>query len=463
MEVLLMTLVSRLEKLPDRLRFCVDETGVPGASLAVMFENEIFETATGYVNLGAMIKATTDSVFQIGSITKLFTTTLVMQLVDEGLVELDTPVKRYLPELQFADNDATEAITVRHLLTHSSGIDGDYFEDTGVGDDCVERYILSCRALPQLHVPGKMFSYCNAGFVVAGRLIEKLRGNPWHIVLRDRIIRPLGLRPMGTEPEEAILNRAAVGHMPDPETNEPFVIPLWRLTRSNGPAGATPFAVARNLLTFAKLYLNEGKTEDGTIILSKDSVHLVQEQQIEDPVGINGSRGFGLGWMIFDWGGKRVVGHDGGTIGQNSYFRILPEKGLAVALLTNGGDPAVLYRTIFDYVFSELAGISLPPLPEENKDLQLDFSKYTGRYQRISNRIDVNASDDSLSITSTGLRPPFNLLPPREAILRPVDQSLFLVYSPESKQPGTAGFLDFDDKGHPRYLHFGGRASLWTG
>ena len=87
-----------------------------------------------------------------------------------------------------ADAKATEEITLTHLLCHTSGIDGDFFQDTGCGDDCVERYVLACAALPQLHPPGEMLSYCNAGFMIAGRIIEKLRGKPWHTVIGERSV-----------------------------------------------------------------------------------------------------------------------------------------------------------------------------------------------------------------------------------------------------------------------------------
>ena len=93
------------------------------------------------LNVAPAQPATTDSVFQIGSITKVWTATVVMQLVDEGLLDLDTPVVEVLPELQLADPDVTKQVTMRHLLTHTSGIDGDVFTDTGRGDDCLEKYV----------------------------------------------------------------------------------------------------------------------------------------------------------------------------------------------------------------------------------------------------------------------------------------------------------------------------------
>src|SRR5512140_3520813 len=136
-------LASRLDSLAGTFTEAAQRYRVPGASLAVALGDEQVELATGVLNAVTGVETTTDSVFQIGSITKLFTTTLIMQLVDEGRVTLDEPVRSYLPELSFADSVATESVTLRHLLTHTSGIDGDFFLDTGRGDDCIERYILA--------------------------------------------------------------------------------------------------------------------------------------------------------------------------------------------------------------------------------------------------------------------------------------------------------------------------------
>src|SRR5262249_32079389 len=155
------------------------------------------------------VEVTTDSVFQIASIGKMWNATLVMQLVDEGSVELDAPVRRYLPELWFADREASEAITVRHLLCHTGGIDGNHYVDTGRGDDCYERFVASCTVVPQLAEPGSFFSYARAGSVVLGRLIERVTGVGWDSALKERLVLPLGLERTATLPEDAILHRAA--------------------------------------------------------------------------------------------------------------------------------------------------------------------------------------------------------------------------------------------------------------
>ena len=157
--------------------------------------------------------ATADSLFQIGSITKVWTATVVMQLVDEGLLELDTPVVEVLPELRLSDPDVTKSVTIRHLLTHTSGIDGDVFTDTGRGDDCLEKYVDLLAEAGQNHPLGATWSYCNSGFSLLGRVIEKLTGTTWDPALRDRLFTPLGLTRTVTLPEEALLHSAAVGHV----------------------------------------------------------------------------------------------------------------------------------------------------------------------------------------------------------------------------------------------------------
>src|SRR5262249_41028668 len=118
---------------------------VPGATLGMLrvrpdADDELAEAAYGTLNVDAGVAATTESLFQIGSITKVWTATVVMQLVDEGLLDLDAPIAEVLPELRLSDPDVTKQVTMRHLLTHTSGIDGDVFTDTGRGDDCLEKY-----------------------------------------------------------------------------------------------------------------------------------------------------------------------------------------------------------------------------------------------------------------------------------------------------------------------------------
>jgi CubicO group peptidase (beta-lactamase class C family) len=121
------------ERLPDLLA----ESRVPGAAVAVRVGDEVVEAAAGVLSTATGVEATVDSLFQIGSITEVMTATLVMQLVDEGELDLDAPVRTVLTEFRIADERAAQRITARHLLSHVAGFEGDIFTDTGKGDDCL--------------------------------------------------------------------------------------------------------------------------------------------------------------------------------------------------------------------------------------------------------------------------------------------------------------------------------------
>jgi len=193
-----------------RLDLLAREHGVPGAAFGVLRLDDDhddgtgarLELATGVLHLGTGVPVTPDALFQVGSITKVWTTTLVMRLVDEGLLDLDAPVVERLPEFAVADGDAAAGITLRHLLTHTSGFDGDTFTDTGRGDDCLRAFVAVLTDSRQLFAPGTAWSYNNAAFVVAGRLVETVTGGTWDAALRERVIEPLGLGRTVTLPEE---------------------------------------------------------------------------------------------------------------------------------------------------------------------------------------------------------------------------------------------------------------------
>lgn len=196
---------------------------------------------------------------------------------------------------------------------------------------------------PQNHPLGATFSYCNSGFVLAGRVIEKITGKTWDQVLTERIITPLGLIRTVTLPEQALLLRAAVGHIGEPD-EPPRRTSVWGIPRSSGPAGII-VADVTDLLEFARMHLAGGVAGDGSRVLSERSVAEMQAKQADLPDVRSLGDSWGLGWMRFGWDAHRLFGHDGNTIGQSAFLRILPEQGLAVTLLSNGGNTKDLYVT----------------------------------------------------------------------------------------------------------------------
>lgn len=400
---------------------------VPGAALGIRHGDEQVGVSFGVLDKGTNAPVADDSVFQIGSITKVWTTTLIMQLVDEGKLDLDAPVADVLPDLRLSDPDVAKRVTLRHLLTHTSGIDGDHFVDTGRGDDCVEKYVDGLDQAAQVHPLGATMSYCNSGFVLAGRVIEQVTGQSWDTVLRERLIEPLGLKRTVTLPEEAILLGAAVGHEAA-AGQEPRPVKGFMLTRSLGPAGLITASTA-DVLAFAKMHL------DG-----EAATAAMTEWQVDVPNRWTLCDSWGLGWMRFDWDGHQIIGHDGSTRGQGAFLRIVPEQGLAVTLLTNGGNMGDLYYDLFSELFAELAGITMPrPVEPPAQPPTVDASRHFGTYERAGSRVEIFQGDNGLRLraTITGMLAEVVPEPVVEYDLRPVTDTLF-VYRPEGKVSWTA-------------------------
>ncbi|MFF9349453.1 serine hydrolase domain-containing protein [Streptomyces sp. NPDC014734] len=433
---------------------------VPGASLGIMHRGELVaEAAVGLANTEAGIETTTDTLFQIGSISKVWTTTVAMALVDEGLLDLDAPLVSVLPGLRLAEETLTAQVTVRHLMTHTSGIDGDLFTDTGRGDDCLEKYAALLADAAPNHPLGATMSYCNAGFTLLGRVLEVVTGVQWDRLMRERLYAPLGLTHTATLPEDVLRFRAAIGHLGDP----PAQAPQWGLMRSAGPAGlicSTP----REVLKFARLHRDNGVTEDGTRILSAEGVAAMQTAQVElpDPYVIGHS--WGLGWFLDTWDGHRVHGHDGGTIGQSAFLRVLPEEDLAICLLTNGGDTASLYREVFAEIARELADVTMRPgIEPAAEPVAVDPADYVGVYQRLSSRLEIVERDGGLAMLDRITGPLAELIDEteHEYAMHPVEPDLFVVRRPGLKQWYPVVFYTLPDGS--RYIHHGVRATPKAG
>ncbi|MGH2812500.1 MAG: serine hydrolase domain-containing protein [Actinomycetota bacterium] len=447
------------DQLQSRLGDLLAEHRVPGAVLGVLYKGEVTEVAAGVANLNIGLETTTETVFQIGSIGKSWTATVIMTLVDEGSLDLDVAVQTYLPEFRVADSDVSSKITLRHLLSHTSGIDGDHFLDTGRGDDCLERYVESCAGLGQTHSLGATMSYCNTGYSVAGRIIEVIDGKVWDQAMRDRLFDPLGFNHTSTLAEEAILERVALGHVSLKPDDSPFVAPVWTLPRSCGPMGI-PNSTVGDVLEFARMHLQGGTGRREKQILSPASVKTMQEPQIEIPDPHSLGSHWGVGWILFDWNGRRLYGHDGNTLGQASFLRIAPDADLAITLLTNLSSAIQVYRALFSEILSDLADITMPPQPAlPETPLELDLSKYAGTYERLAVRIELNVDDSRLAGTVTLSGALANLVPNpvTKITLTPVDTTTFLALGEDSPTPSPAVFYGFEE-GVPRFLHTGARA-----
>ncbi|MFI5761592.1 serine hydrolase domain-containing protein [Streptomyces sp. NPDC051563] len=416
---------------------------VPGAQVAVLVDGEVVGAAAGVVNKATGVPATDEAVFQIGSITKVWTATLVQQLVNEGLLDLDRPVREYLPDFAAADEGACAAITTRHLLSHTCGLEGDRFTDTGTNDDAVGRYVGTLGDAVQLFPPGERFSYCNSGFVLLGRIVEVLRGEPYGAALRRHLIAPLGLTHVSTHAGEAVLQLAAIGHI-GPEVRP---APVYGLPASAAPAGATLAMSARSLLGFVRMHLTD------------PAFDAMREPQVPVPkLAALGDR-WGLGWMLWECPGGSVIGHDGGTIGQYAFLRVVPEAGVAVVVLTNGGNAPALFRAVGAHLLRELAGVHLPEPPRVPSDpAPIDAHRAAGSYRDALVDLDLAVHDDgSASLTVIPRTAESRLLfgDGRTARLVRLDEDRLIAVEERAGRHEVYVLAGADPEGRALYLHSG--------
>ncbi|MET0772229.1 MAG: serine hydrolase domain-containing protein [Candidatus Limnocylindrales bacterium] len=442
------------EALPDLAR----RHDVPGAAVGVLAHGEVIDAATGLLSLATGVEVTTDSVFQIGSTTKLWTATLVMQLVDEGLLDLDEPVRRHLPGFRIADESAAASITARQLLSHTAGFEGDIFTDTGKGDDCLEKYVDTLGDTPQLFPPGERFSYNNAGYCVLGRRVEVLRGKPFDDCLRERLFTPLGLTHAANGPYEAIMFRAAVGHIRPTPDADPVPAPVWALARSNAPAGSMLAMRPRDLLAFAAMHMEGGRGPDGTAVLSPEAVERMYTPAVELPrLGLLGDT-WGLGPELYHTPDGLLAGHDGNTIGQACFLRFAPDTGVAVAIMANGGDTFALFREISGHVFQELAGMTVAPLPAPPASPQrIDASRYVGTYStQVADMIVSQDADGRIWIDQIpkGIFVELGGKPEHNELVYYEDDSLIPLKGDRGMHIPHA-FVGDDGTGRALYLHVG--------
>lgn len=436
-----------LDDLQDTLERAVAASAVPGAVLAIQHGERRCVVAAGVLNVTTGVAVSPEAIFQIGSVTKVLTATLIMQLVDAGLVSLDAPVLRYLPHLYLDAAPAPASLQVRHLLNHTSGIDGDFFLDTGRNEDALEKYVAGCAELPLLSAPGKHFSYCNAGYAMLGRIIEAVTGECWDRILYDRLLQPLDATESATLAERAVRLRAAVGHQLQPDGKTSTVVDRVTLPRSLGPAGFTLAMTASGLLDFMLMHFAGGTSPGAKRIISPESAGVMQTPSVSLADGSS----WGLGWKIVDSRGTRLIGHDGGAAGQGAFLWGMPARKLAIALLHNGGNSALLQQRLVARALTELGNWSAIETPPRRSP-PFDLSVFAGVYENIGMRLTVRTEADRLRVVGEHLQMP---APSPDFVLVPLADGRFAAHLTPEGEPVLTAFLEPDADGRPRYLSIG--------
>lgn len=388
-----MSTLTTMQRLGYGIQSAMARLGVPGVAVGILQGDTQQTAGYGVTSVDHPLPVTAETLFQIGSITKTFLATLIMRLVEADKLDLDRPIRHYLPELRLTDEATAAGVTLNHLLTHSAGWEGDFFDDTGFGDDALARYVVRMTELPQITPLGAIFNYNNAGFSLAGRVIEVVTGQTFESAMAEWLLQPLGLQQALFRAEEVISERFAVGHHVQDEL--PTIARPWALARSAHPAGGLTTSV-RDLLRYARFHLGDGLAADGTRLLQSATLADMRTPRLTTSV-VSGNT-VGLAWMLSTIDGVQLAQHGGATNGQMANLLLVPAHGLAVAVVTNGNRGSLLNGEVNRWVLRHLLGLVQPePTPQVRPADQL--ATYTGRYRQRLTEIDLALSGGELIMT----------------------------------------------------------------
>lgn len=315
------------------LRTKAVEHGVPGAAIAISIGNDQEFACHGVGSTDNPRSIERDTFFLAGSISKTYTATAAMCLVAAGKLELEAPVRRYLPELRLPDEEVAGTVTVLQCLNHTNGWAFQLPPGSGEGDDALAGSVASMGESADFGAHGSgRASYSNAGFAVAGRIVEKLTGATFEDGVRSLLLEPLGMTHTAFHTNEIMTRRFAVGHNAQPDGSVAVTHP-WKGPRAGNPWGGIATSIA-DLLTWGRFHLGDGPTPQAKNVLTSELLEKMQ-QPTADFRGSTLGDAVGIGWMLRDINGTAVVGHDGSMQSQFTLLLLIPEHRFAVVSAVN--------------------------------------------------------------------------------------------------------------------------------
>jgi CubicO group peptidase (beta-lactamase class C family) len=464
---------------------------IPGVAVGILDGDACNTAGFGVTNVEHPLPVDANTLFQIGSISKTITATAAMHMVEAGRLDLDAPLRRYLPELRLADEAVAAQVTAHHLFTHTAGWAGDYFADGGPGDDALAKVVATLAELPQVSPLGRYWSYNNAAFYLAGRLLEVLEGRSFEALARDLVLDPLGMRMSFFAAADCITHAVAAGHQaiygddPDGGKRAPVVARPWGLPRAIGPMGGI-ISTVNDLLRYARFQMgdgtgvgaSEGAATAGSAseretpgearrLLAPGSLAFMHTPYVPAANG----EWMGLAWFIRSVPGRGgenvcVIRHGGGTKGQLSTIQFAPARRFAVVILTNSqrGDELTAHavRWALEHYLGahEVEPVAQPATAEE-------LAPYAGRYRALGEDLVLRVVEGGRLLVEfvplggfpTPDTPPLPAPPPVRAALMKVGQGggdgLLLLDEPAIGQQGE--FLRDVSGGDIAWLRLGGR------
>lgn len=387
---------TMVHALAERLDGYVQERmaawSVPGLALAIVEDGRLTVTrGYGFADREQGRPMTPSTPVAVGSTTKPLTAAAVLQLVEAGQVELDAPVTRYLPWFQLDDPRAAE-ITVRQLLSHTSGIPASASLDGRQDADALERRVRALEWESLRSAPGTRFEYANDGFNTAGLIVQAVSGAPYERYVEERILAPLGMTASTFDPARGAALGLAQGYVKRKGELRPE---RTRLTRGYNPSGML-LTTAEDAGRFLAALLAGGAL-DGARVLAPDSV----ERMWTPVVQVGDNLEYGLGWFLTRQEGLRVALHPGEILTMGSAFVLVPERKLAVAVLANLDNDAK--DEIAEGVTRLLIGLEpvlreIPRLGAENTFVpdRAVWERYVGEYETPQGTLRVYRDGDKL-------------------------------------------------------------------
>lgn len=362
---------------------------VPGVSIGVWNKGKEFSAGFGVTSVENPLPITPDTLFQTGSISKTLTGMLMMALAEQGKVNLDALVRKYIKDLKLRNESVAKRVTVRHLLTHMGGWVGDYFNDFGNGDDALEKMAKDIARLPQIQPLGTIWSYNNTGFNLASRIIEIVTKKSYEQAAQEMLFDPLGLDMSFFYPSDILFtHRFVVGHQKVKDKVQ--VARPWAIGRAGNGVGGVVSTV-HDLLKYARFHMGDGKSASGKRVLSRKSLEAMRKVQVDA-----GGRGdMGITWFIRHAGKLKVCAHGGATNGQQAYLFFIPEKDFALAILTNSDDGGILTAQTFGWALERYFDIKLKT-PKPIKTSALELKEYIGRYKIGTECFDLKVKGEHL-------------------------------------------------------------------
>jgi CubicO group peptidase (beta-lactamase class C family) len=348
-------------------------------------EGVIFAEGYGHADLEQQTPVRPEyTTFQVASVSKLLTTTAVMQLVERGSIELDRELSAYIPGLELPRRDG-RSITPRHLLTHSAGVsEGFIGSQAHTREEWLSLREYMGRGLPAQFAPaGEIISYANHTMGLAGLLAESVSGRPFHEVVSREILQPLGMSRSSFGMEPAVLDGLAQGYVFASGSQRRIPVD-FRNNRASGGLATSGVDMAR----FLRVFLNGGEV-DGTRILRRETTDAMLTRQFSQHPGM---KGIGFGFWELEIDGRSYWGHDGDVVGWNARALLSPERGLGLFMAYTGTDTL---KAFGDRVASTVFGPSQPPIASERppRAVVADADRLEGLYRWTRN---ARASADRL-------------------------------------------------------------------